>query len=92
MYLPAGLQAVYGDAGASCSTRAGRHLLTGLFLLAVFMGAGPGLHLVNPDPCDPQADFITLGLPTIYVWGLLWYAVQFAVILVAYFRFWNDDD
>lgn len=67
-------------------------LLVVLFLLAIILGAGPGIHLVNPNPADPGANFTTFGLPTIYVWGLLWYIVQFGVILVAYFRFWNTDE
>lgn len=65
--------------------------LTGLFLVAVFMGAGPGLHLINPDATDPTAQFTTLGLPTIYLWGLFWYAVQFGVIVIAYRRHWTQD-
>ena len=69
-----------------------RNLLIFLFLLAVFMGAGPGLHLINPDPLDAEADFIVFGLPVIYVWGLFWYAVQFAVILHAYKYHWRADD
>lgn len=69
-----------------------RNHLIFLFLLAVFMGAGPGLHLINPDPEDPNATFIALGLPIIYVWGLFWYAVQFGVILYAYLHFWRGDD
>ncbi|MBT3346748.1 MAG: hypothetical protein HN712_17725 [Gemmatimonadetes bacterium] len=67
-------------------------LLTLLFVVAVFMGAGPGLHLINPDAADPQAVFVTFGLPTIYVWGLFWYIVQFGVIVVAYRRHWTHDD
>jgi hypothetical protein len=67
-------------------------LLTGLFLLAVFMGAGPGLHLINPDFADPQANFTTLGLPTIYLWGLFWYVIQFGVILIAYRCHWSKQD
>ena len=66
-------------------------LLTAVFLLAMFMGSGPGLHLINPDPGDANAAFTTLGLPTIYVWGLCWYAVQIVVILVAYFKLWDEE-
>ncbi|HIG54851.1 MAG TPA: hypothetical protein EYG11_16330 [Candidatus Latescibacteria bacterium] len=69
-----------------------RNLLIFLFLLAVFMGAGPGLYLINPDPLDPKADFLAFGLPVIYVWGLCWYVVQFAVILYAYKHLWRADD
>ena len=68
-----------------------RNLLIFLFLLAVFMGAGPGLHLINPDPLDPTATFLAFGLPRIYVWGLFWYAVQFAVIFYAYTKIWRGD-
>ncbi len=67
-------------------------LLIVLFLVAILLGAGPGIHLVNPDVTDPAASYTTFGLPTIYVWGLMWYAVQFGVILVAYFRFWKPSD
>jgi hypothetical protein len=67
-------------------------LLVVLFLLAIVLGAGPGIHLVNPDPTDPGASFTTFGLPTIYVWGLLWYVVQFGVIITAYFRFWTSPE
>ena len=81
-----------------------RNLLIFLFLLAVFMGAGPGLHLINPDPdvseigasrsdtAPPSATFTAFGLPVIYVWGLFWYAVQFGVILYAYLHLWRGDD
>ncbi|MBN97632.1 MAG: hypothetical protein CME16_00070 [Gemmatimonadetes bacterium] len=69
-----------------------RNLLIFLFLLAVFMGAGPGLRLINPDPLDPDAAFTALGLPVIYLWGLSWYAVQFAVILYAYLYCWREED
>ena len=66
-------------------------VLSLLFLAAMFMGSGPGLRLINPDPEDPNALFTLWGLPKIYVWGLLWYAVQLAVILVAYFKIWASD-
>ncbi len=67
-------------------------ILTALFVVAVFMGAGPGLHLINPDAADPNATFTTFGLPTVYVWGLFWYTIQFSVIVVAYRRHWSRDD
>ncbi len=60
-----------------------------LFVLAIVLGAGPGIYLVNPDAADPNAVFTTFGLPTIYVWGLFWYAVQLGVIIIAYKRFWR---
>ena len=69
-----------------------RNFLVFLFLFAVFMGAGPGLRLINPDPLDPNATFIAFGVPVIYLWGLCWYAVQLAVILYAYLYYWQDKD
>lgn len=66
-------------------------LLVVIFLTAVTMGSGPGIHLINPDPSDPQAVFTIWGLPKIYVWGLWWYMVQLGAILVAYFKLWKDN-
>ena len=67
-------------------------ILIAVFLIAMFMGSGPGLRLINPDPTDPNAVFTFLGLPKIYAWGLLWYAVQLTVILIAYFKIWITSD
>ena len=60
-----------------------------IFLLAMVMGSGPGLRLINPNPEDPGAVFTVLGIPKIYAWGLLWYVVQLAVILVANATVWT---
>ena len=72
-------------------TRSARlsRLLIALFLLAMFMGSGPGLHLVNPDPADPAAQYTFGPIPLLYAWGLLWYGVQLAVVLTAYFILWD---
>ena len=63
-------------------------VLTVVFFAALFMGAGPGLRLVNPNPDDPNATFVIFGLPIIYVWGVFWYGVQAAVVITAYFTVW----
>lgn len=66
-----------------------------IFALAVVMGAGPGMYLVNPDSGDPDAKFTFLGMPVIYAWVTFWFLVQAIVVLVAYFRLWDgasDDD
>lgn len=63
-----------------------------VFVVAMVMGSGPGLRLVNPDAADPQAVFTLWGLPKIYAWGLLWYAVQLAAILTAYFKLWSQEE
>ena len=69
-----------------------KRLLALFFLLAMVMGSGPGLYLINPDPGDPNATFTLGGLPVIYLWGLLWYAVQLGVILRAYTTHWQGGD
>ncbi len=66
--------------------------LFALFLLAMIMGPGPGLRLVNPDPADPNAVYTMLGLPVIYVWGLFWYAVQLVAIIIAYRKLWTTEN
>ena len=66
-------------------------VLGGLFLLALVMGPGPGLYLVNPDPGDPGSAVAFLGMPVIYVWSLFWFAVQAAVVLAAYLFLWNSE-
>ncbi len=53
-----------------------------LFALAMIMGVGPGVLLVNrPDTL--------LGLPRIYTWGLLWYAVHIVIVITAYRFLWR---
>ena len=60
-------------------------LLALVFVAALIMGPGPGILLVNtPEPI--------LGLPAIYVWGLVWYVVEVAVVVAAYLWVWRDDD
>ena len=62
-----------------------------VFVFALFMGAGPGVNLVNPDPTDPTATFTLFGrVPVIYAWVAFWYMVEAAVAAIAYFYLWND--
>lgn len=56
------------------------------FALAMLMGTGPGVLLVN------NSELRWFGLPVIYVWGLFWYAVQIACVLTAYFKIWPDEE
>ena len=63
--------------------------LSATFVLAVLMGIGPGLYLVNPNPADPNATFTFLGVPKIYAWAVFWFFVQAAVVLAAYCRLWD---
>lgn len=67
-------------------------MLALIFALALVMGAGPGIYLVNPDPADPTARFsIFGGVPVIFAWVALWCMVQAAVAAVAYFYLWDDN-
>ena len=56
------------------------------------MGAGPGLMLVNPDPTDPTALATFMGLPKVYAWGVLWYAMEVVIVVTAYRKVWRDDE
>ncbi len=49
--------------------------------VAMLMGVGPGIYLVNrPDSF--------LGIPLLYAWGLLWYAVHVVIVVTAYCCLW----
>lgn len=67
-----------------------KRLIIFVFVLALIMGPGPGLRLVNPDASNPSETFTFLGMPTIYAWGLFWYFIQLAAIIVAYKRLWKE--
>ena len=59
-------------------------ILAVVFAIALLMGPGPGILLVNsPRP--------VLGFPAIYLWGLVWYVVEVAVVVLAYLFVWTDD-
>lgn len=66
-------------------------LLFGLFCLALVMGPGPGNALINPDPGDSEARRFFLGIPIVYAWAILWYAVQATAVGLAYFKLWRSD-
>jgi hypothetical protein len=66
--------------------------LTVVFLLAMVMGPGPGLLLINPDISQPNPDLTIGGIPKLYAWGIFWYAVQVAVVVTAYCKVWKDDE
>ncbi len=62
-----------------------------IFLLAMVMGCGPGIYLVNPDPADPHVTVAIFGVPIIYAWAVFWFAVQGGVILAAYCWIWEQE-
>lgn len=53
-----------------------------VFALSMVLGTGPGVLLVN----RPET---IAGIPLVYAWGILWYVVQVAVVLIAYFTIWD---
>ncbi len=66
--------------------------LTVAMIVAMLMGPGPGLRLVNPDVADPGASYLFFGIPIIYAWGLFWFVVQVAIVVIAYYTVWKTDD
>ena len=66
--------------------------LAALFALALLMGPGPGIYLVNPDPSDSDAARFILGVPIVYAWAAFWFGVQALVILLAYRLLWRDPE
>ena len=57
-------------------------ILTIVFVFALIMGPGPGMLLIN-------SPLSFLGLPQLYVWGLLWYVVEVVVVVLAYLLVWS---
>jgi len=60
-------------------------VLTIVFVVALLMGPGPGLLLVN----EPKPVF---GIPMLYAWGLLWYVVEVSVVVLAYLFVWDKNE
>lgn len=75
------------DASDAISRRRWTIGLSIAFVVAMVMGPGPGVLLVNsPDPVP------LVHLPPIYAWGLFWYAVQATVVVLAYWKLWRTDE
>ncbi len=66
-------------------------LFFGMFVLALIMGPGPGIYLINPDPADPDAQRFLFGAPIVYVWAACWFFVQAASVVLAYLFVWNSS-
>lgn len=67
-------------------------LLTAIFFLAVFMGPGPGIYLVNPSS-GPGTDQTTVfGMPILYVWAVFWFFVMAVTVIVAARCVWKFDE
>ena len=62
-----------------------RNLLILLFTVAMVMGTGPGVLLVN----RPTSVF---GIPLLYAWGILWYFILVGIAVLASKYLWKPDD
>ena len=65
--------------------------LGAVFALAMIMGPGPGIYLVNPNSADAESVTTVGSVPVLYLWALLWLAVQIVVLLIAYVRLWGNE-
>jgi hypothetical protein len=89
--MPTNDRSCKGNQEEASRNRLGK-ILALIFGIAVVMGPGPGLYLVNPDSNDPET-VATLGqVPILYLWVLFWFAVQAVVVLIAYFYLWGSND
>ncbi|QDS91010.1 hypothetical protein EC9_52290 [Rosistilla ulvae] len=59
-------------------------LAAAIVVLALLMGVGPGVLLVNRPS-------MFLGLPLVYSWGIGWYFVMCAVAIVSYRWIWRGE-
>ena len=60
--------------------------LVAIFLIALIMGPGPGSLMINSPGSEPKSWF---GMPALYVWAVLWFFVEAAVIIVAARFLWR---
>lgn len=63
--------------------------LTALFALALLMGPGPGAMLIDGSADAPA---IWFGVPALYLWTLLWFAVMAGCVVTAALTLWNTGD
>ncbi len=67
-------------------------ILTVVFILAMVLGRGPGVYLINPGPEHEGPAPTLIGLPIVYAWAVLWFGVQAVVLVTAYFTVWADQE
>ena len=61
-------------------------LLSGFFLFAMFMGAGPGLYIAAVRP-------VTVGpFPGFYLWTISWFFVLAGIVVYATATLWSKED
>ncbi len=65
--------------------------LTAVILLALIMGPGPGVYLVNPDASQQEPAVSWFGVPILYWWAVFWAGVLASAVAVAYCKLWKQD-
>ena len=63
-------------------------LLATFFVLALLLGPGPGAMLIDGSPEEPA---IWFGIPALYVWALLWFAVMASCVVTAALTVWKKS-
>ena len=66
-------------------------ILIAVFLIATFMGPGPGIYLVNPSS-ETDSPVTILGIPILYAWVAFWFFVQAVAVLIASKKLWEPHD
>jgi hypothetical protein len=61
-------------------------ILTTVFLSALLLGPGPGAMLIDGSVEEPAVWF---GVPALYVWALLWFAVLSGCVVTAALTVWK---
>lgn len=76
------------EQGAPDRRRTGR-ILGIAFAIAIVMGPGPGIYLVNPglEEAPPR---LVLGMPIVYAWAAFWFLCQAVVVVLAYRLLWKE--
>ena len=70
------------------SRRSLARLLAGVFVVALVLGPGPGSMWIDGSEAAPRFWF---GIPALYAWLVLWFAVMAGCVVIAARRLWTDD-
>ncbi|MEM9079975.1 MAG: hypothetical protein AAGC74_04710 [Verrucomicrobiota bacterium] len=62
--------------------------LAALFILALFMGPGPGATAIDGTPDQPA---IWFGIPALYLWTLFWFVVMASCVATAALTIWKQE-
>jgi hypothetical protein len=66
-------------------------ILAVVFAVAVVMGPGPGIYLINPDS-EEGARRLLFGMPIVYAWTAFWFGCQALVVVLCYRLLWREPE